>query len=46
MKVDLDEAYDHMEWLFVEHPLEDVGLPSKLITVIMQVLNHGSYKLL
>lgn len=46
IKVVLEKACGRMEWTFVERTLEDMGLPSKLISVIMQVLNRGSCKLL
>lgn len=42
IKVNLEKAYDCMEWSFVESTLEDVGVPGKLISVIMRVLHHGS----
>lgn len=46
IKVDLEKAYDRMEWAFIEHTLVDTGLPSKIIKVIMQLLALGSCRLI
>lgn len=35
IKVDLEKAYDRLEWSFVEEILRDAGLPDGLINVIM-----------
>lgn len=46
IKVDLEKACDRLEWAFIQETLQDVGIPSKLIDVIMQLLNRGTCKLL
>lgn len=45
IKVDLEKAYDRMEWAFVEGTLRDEGLPSKLSDAIMQLITRGSCRL-
>lgn len=35
IKVDLSKAYDRLNWHFIENILYEVGLPNKLITLIM-----------
>lgn len=46
LKLDLEKAYDRLEWSFVEETLEDLGIPSKLIAVIMGMLRRSSCRLL
>lgn len=46
LKVDLDKAYDRIEWGFVEKTLEDARLPRKLVYVIMQIISSGSCRLI
>src|SRR5438270_9992141 len=46
MKIDLEKAYDRLEWGFIEGALVDAGLPSSLIEVIMRIVTGGSCKLL
>lgn len=46
IKVDLEKAYDRLEWSFVEKTLIDVGLPSKLVHAIMSCISSASFKLL
>lgn len=46
IKVDLDKAYDRMEWSFLDQTVEDAGLPVQLIDVIMQSLSRGSCRLI
>lgn len=36
LKIDLEKAYDYLEWPFIEDTLVDAGLPSKLVSVIMK----------
>lgn len=42
IKVDLEKAFDQIEWDFLQQTLEDVGLPGKIMNVIMQLLSRGS----
>lgn len=45
-KVDLEKAYNHLEWSFIAHTLEDSGMPGKICDVIMQLILKGSCCLL
>lgn len=45
IKLDLEKAYDSMEWKFIEETLWDVRLPNKLVAVIMK-LTSSSCRLL
>lgn len=45
IKVDLEKAYDRVEWGFVEHILMDTGVPGKLLNVIMKLVSSGSCRL-
>lgn len=46
IKIDLEKAYDIMEWAFVEETLVDAGVPSKIVYAIMQLLAKGSCRLI
>lgn len=46
MKLDLEKAYDRLEWSFVEETLCDVALLSGLIHVIMSILRSSSCRLM
>lgn len=41
VKLDLAKAYDKLEWSFTQDTLEDAGLPSTLISVIMTCITSG-----
>lgn len=46
VKIDLDKAYDMLEWSFVEGTVRDIALPEKIIDVIMSLLHRSSFKIL
>lgn len=46
MKLDLEKAYDRMEWSFIEEMLHDVALPVSLINVIMGSIRSNSCRIL
>lgn len=46
LKVDLEKAYDRLEWQFIRETLVDVGLPSTMIEVIMHCVTAASFSLL
>lgn len=46
LKVDLEKAYDMMEWTFVEDMLRDIALPTNVISVLMGLLRSSSCRLL
>lgn len=45
IKLDLEKAYDRIEWKFIEETLWDIELPAKLITVIMKLVSSSSCRL-
>lgn len=46
IKLDLEKAYDRIEWSFVRDTLQDVGLPGNLIGAIMKCVTSGTCRLL
>lgn len=46
LKLDLEKAYNRLEWSFNEEILRDISIPEKLITVIMGILHRSSCRLL
>lgn len=46
IRLDLEKTYDRMEWKFVEETLWEVGLPAKLITIIMNTISSSCCRLL
>lgn len=46
VKVDLEKAYDRIEWSFVKQTLEDAGAPSKLTGIIMDLVSSSSCRLI
>lgn len=45
LKVDLEKAYDQLEWGFVGQTLEDAGEPGELSNVILKLISSGSCRL-
>lgn len=46
LKVDLEKAYDCLEWAFIEETLTDDGIPNGLVSVIMHLVSSSSCRLL
>lgn len=46
LKLDLEKAYDRLEWSFVEETLTDACIPRKLIRVILKIFQGSSCRLL
>lgn len=46
MKLDLEKAYDKLEWPFIEDTLREASIPEKMIRVIMQMLQQTTCRLL
>lgn len=46
VKLDLEKAYDRLQWHFIEDTLRDAALPEKMVEVIMNMLRLSSYKLI
>lgn len=46
VKVDLEKAFDRLRWDFIEDTLNDAGLPSNLINVIMTCISTASMQIL
>lgn len=43
LKLDLDKAYDHLEWSFIKESLELFQVPPNLITLIMNTISSTCY---
>ena len=43
LKLDLDKAYDHLEWLFIKESIEFFQVPPNLITLIMNMISSTRY---
>lgn len=46
LKVDLEKAYDRLEWGFVRECLITIGLDTQTITIIMECITHTSSSIL
>lgn len=46
IKLDLDKAYDRLEWSYINDILQDARLPYNLIKIIMNYVSSGQCKLL
>lgn len=46
IKVDLEKAYDRLEWSLIEESLIDAGIPNNLTKVIMSLVTSSSCRLL
>lgn len=44
MKIDLEKAYDKIEWTFVADTLSEVGIPRQMIQLIMSCISCGNFK--
>ena len=38
VKVDLEKAYDRLSWNVISDTLQDIGIPGRLLSVIMKCL--------
>lgn len=45
-KIDMEKAYDRMEWDFVEETLGDANIPQALIKAIMKLIQKSSCRLI
>lgn len=46
IKLDLEKAYDQLEWDFIKETLEFFQLPTNLITLIMNMISSTSFHIL
>ncbi|KAL4296940.1 hypothetical protein GQ457_12G000240 [Hibiscus cannabinus] len=46
IKIDLEKAYDRLEWGFIDDTLSDLGLPDSLCQMIMQCVSTVSTQIL
>ena len=42
IKIDLEKAYDRLNWVFIHDTLKDVGLPNRVIELIMECMTTAS----
>lgn len=45
-KVDFEKAFDHVEWSFVEHVLEDKGFGTRWRSLIMGCFEFSNFSVL
>ncbi|XP_074305913.1 uncharacterized protein LOC141641138 [Silene latifolia] len=45
MKLDLQKAYDSIEWSFVEDMLNGLGFPERMVTILMQCVSTPSFSI-
>lgn len=45
-KVDLEKAFDRLNWTFIADTLIDVGIPEKLRSLIMHCITNSSMQVL
>ena len=43
LKLDLDKAYDHLEWSFIKESIEFFKVPPNLIMLIMNMISLTRY---
>ena len=46
LKLDLEKAYDHLEWSFIQETLEFFQVPTNLITLIMNMISSTRFHIL
>lgn len=46
IKLDLDKAYNRLEWSFIDESLRDAALPEELISLIMRMVSTGACRLI
>lgn len=46
IKLDLEEAYDRLDWNFIEETSREASIPAKLILVIMKLVSSSFCRLL
>ena len=46
LKLDLEKAYDHLEWQFIQETLEFFQIPPRLIQLIMNMLSSTGFHIM
>lgn len=46
IKIDLENAYDHLHWGFIKETLEDIGLSHKFTELVMHCMSTSRMKVL
>lgn len=46
VKIDLEKAYDRLNWGFIKETLEDIGLPVDFVNIVWQCISSASMRIL
>nr|KYP70239.1 Putative ribonuclease H protein At1g65750 family [Cajanus cajan] len=46
IKIDLEKAYDRLNWNFIKETLEDIGFPLKIIELIWNCISTAKFRML
>lgn len=46
LKIDMEKAYDQIEWEFVANTLREAGIPSTLSSIMMECVTNSQFRLL
>lgn len=46
IKIDLEKAYDKLNWCFIRETLEDIGLPQNFITMVWHCISSPKMRML
>ena len=45
-KVDLEKAYNHLNWDFIKEVIQDINLPNSFVNLIMNSISTPSFNIL
>lgn len=46
INIDLEKAYDRLNWLFIRETLEDIGIPSRMVDMIWHCVSSARQRML
>lgn len=46
IKIDLEKAYDRLNWVFIKDTLQDIGLPCNFISLVWECISTSTMKVL